>query len=1080
MTRKILLTGPAGSGKTYSILREFQRTLRESDDPLSEDVFLVLPSAEHTERVMTLVLQDQLKGFFYRRVTTLSRLIQMLFGVGDEGTATHVTRYLFLKEHLAASPQDYFREVQDTPGFLNLLLGFVTELKESLVPAELFRTRMNALKRLEPDLASKYEALAGLFEYYENELKRRGLRDPQDALAVYRERIKNQKNPRPRKIRKLWIDGFFDFSELQAAYIDELCELSEEVTVTLTLDDRPERAELFETALRTQTLLMQRGFEKQVLPARERDGFPQALSVVERHLFESPAPAKRPGIPSQDLQILEAVGVEGEVEMIARKIEQLRRSQDLRFSDFAVLLRNIGEYETVIRSTFPRYGIPFEIHEREKLSFAPAMRPVAALLRIFSEGWKIQDLMTFFKSGYVRTEADSSDSLEWASALENEALRRKILEGREGWLQDWQSGAFEQERLGKLSLLASVEDRLRSSRSFAEQKGILREAAERTFRIFQTPDTSQEHVRRDAASHRRFISLLDEIENSARGEALEIEALAERFFRLLELDLYSLHDHDRNRVQVYNVSLARQKEYEVVFAAGLLEKKFPVQIKEDPLLSDWERKLFNGLGTEACLKERLPSQSLERYLFYMAVTRARRRLFLSYPKLDLEGKSALASFYVAEVRALFQEALPETRQRLSRPFPELDEAVNLREAEMSLMGGFWDPLKSSGQAAPLLLETAAKLLESPVSREKIRKAFFEVRDELTDPEIRKKEPFRPWRTSSSALEDYAKCSFKYYAGRVLRLEDPEEDRNVKARGNILHYVLEHALRSWTGRPEIFLHPERALQEAYQLLEKALREFPLLCFRRYQYELEISELKDTLAFFLNLEIPRMRDSWLKPAFFELAFGLPGSEFPPLAIAVRGGKSVEIGGKIDRIDLDSGRRRGTVLDYKRTAKFSDKTLEAGTLLQLPIYSLVLERVLKIRSEGAELYSLTEGKRSGFYRESAKDLFPEGFFSRKKTLEEDGYAFVLDRAEAFIERFTQQREAMRFEPRPRDLMTCRRFCAYDSVCRVQKWKLETIEGEIKASDAAAMPRFFDENGKSRMPEKKNEAGEDSGSAQ
>ena len=78
-------------------------------------------------------------------------------------------------------------------------------------------------------------------------------------------------------------------------------------------------------------------------------------------------------------------------------------------------------------------------------------------------------------------------------------------------------------------------------------------------KFFEVQDSSEEHVRRDAASHRRFVSLLDEIEISSPGEALDPGMLADRFFRLLELVLYSLHDHDRNLWQVYNVSLSRLK-----------------------------------------------------------------------------------------------------------------------------------------------------------------------------------------------------------------------------------------------------------------------------------------------------------------------------------------------------------------------------------------------------------------------------------------------------------------------------------------------------------------------------------------
>ncbi len=1049
MTRKILLTGPAGSGKTHTLLQDFEKTLRESKDPLAEDFFFVLPSAEHTERITTLILQRQFNGFFHRRVTTLSRLITMLFGVGEEGTATNVTRFLLLRDLLAAEPQGYFEEVQETPGFLNLLLGFVSEIKESLISPELFRERMNALKRLEPDLSVKYEKLAALYEQYEKALADKGLRDRQDALKIYRERRKSPPVP-VRKIKKIWIDGFFDFSELQAAYLEELCEMAEEVVITLTVDPDPARQELFEMVHRTEALLTAKGFVKQELGRREEGNLPAVLAGVEKHLFstQKPQPLLK---PSRELTVFEAIGVEGEVEMIARTIEHLQRQGSFRFSDFAILLRNIGEYETVIRSIFGRYGIPVEIHERERLSFAPMVPVICSLLRIFRDGWKLSDLMAFLKSGYVRSLGKQSKDYEWVSRLEHEALRRKVLEGRDAWLSGWDCGEpFEAERIKKLKVLAEVEDRLRSALSSAAQKAALRQAVEEVFGIFQVSDSSEEHVRRDAASHRRFLSLLDEVEISAKREALDLNAFADRFFRLVELDLYSLHDHDRNRVQVYNVSLARQKEYEVVFIAGLLEKKFPVQIKEDPLLSDWERKLFNGLGPGSHLKERLSSQSLERYLFYIAVTRARHKLILSYPRLDLEGKESLPSFYVEEIRVLFEGKLPDRKQKLARPFPDLGDAVNLRELETSVIGNLWEPLRKGESADPLLLEASARLLENESSRGRLTRAFFEVRNELTDPAILALKVFRAEETSSTSLEEYAKCAFKYYAHRVLKLDDPEEEKNVMIRGIVLHEALEFAFRNWVERPAVLKDPARASAEALHYLEQALKRHPILSSRRYQYALEIEDLRGTLVKFLENELERLRESPLKPAFFELGFGTQGAEYPPLVIE-NGDQKVQIRGKIDRIDLDEARKAGLVLDYKRSISFSRDALEMGTALQLPVYAMVLERLLGIPLAGAELYSLRDREKKGFYREEQRSFLPDLSSRSRMVLDDNSYQALIVRVEAFIRKFTKDRTDMKIPVRPRE---CQDFCPYTTVCRIEKWKLKSMLEEIRAEDARDMP--------------------------
>src|SRR5207253_2532493 len=107
------------------------------------------------------------------------------------------------------------------------------------------------------------------------------------------------------------------------------------------------------------------------------------------------------------------------------------------------------------------------------------------------------------------------------------------------------------------------------------------------------------------------------------------------------------------------------------------------ELREDPLLSDWERRLFNGQGEGPALRERLVRQNMERYLFYLAVTRASETLVLSYTRMDLEGKEYLPSYYVEEVTSLFAAGSVEIqKQELGRPFPKLEEAVTRREMEM--------------------------------------------------------------------------------------------------------------------------------------------------------------------------------------------------------------------------------------------------------------------------------------------------------------------------------------------------------------------------------------------------------------
>ncbi len=259
---KTLLIGPAGSGKTHRLLDAFEKALSNAADPLVAEHLFVVPSAEHTERLVSLLIQRGLKGFFHKRVTTLSRLADDLFRVSDIPVVSSLTRTLIVRDLVRENAWDYFSEMHEQPGFSGLMAQFITGLKESCIPPEIFRERMNALKGFEPAYGAKYEALADFYEKYEAQLKARGLRDSQDALRLYRERKKKSDAPAA-KFRAIWIDGFFDFSNLQLEYLRELSRITEDITITLTREDGADDA--FEAVLRTQADLEKLGFKVEAM-----------------------------------------------------------------------------------------------------------------------------------------------------------------------------------------------------------------------------------------------------------------------------------------------------------------------------------------------------------------------------------------------------------------------------------------------------------------------------------------------------------------------------------------------------------------------------------------------------------------------------------------------------------------------------------------------------------------------------------------------------------------------------------------------------------------------------------------------
>ena len=107
-----------------------------------------------------------------------------------------------------------------------------------------------------------------------------------------------------------------------------------------------------------------------------------------------------------------------------------------------------------------------------------------------------------------------------------------------------------------------------------------------------------------------------------------------------------------DQVLVGSVQRSRHPALRAVFVIGMNEGVFPQSAGEDSVLSDRQRRLLENQGLSlGPTAEELFYR--ERMLAYIALTRARDYLWISYAAADQKGKALNVSPFVAEVlRAL--------------------------------------------------------------------------------------------------------------------------------------------------------------------------------------------------------------------------------------------------------------------------------------------------------------------------------------------------------------------------------------------------------------------------------------------
>jgi ATP-dependent helicase/DNAse subunit B len=191
--------------------------------------------------------------------------------------------------------------------------------------------------------------------------------------------------------------------------------------------------------------------------------------------------------------------------------------------------------------------------------------------------------------------------------------------------------------------------------------------------------------------------------------------------------------------------------------------------------------------------------------------------------------------------------------------------------------------------------------------------------------------------SPSALESYLQCAFRYFGSKTLRLKTapkrPENrlNENYLLQGQIVHDVLKEAYDGSARVEELF-------EEAFERARAELR----IPDGYHTERLRNAMREDLLAFIGDTQWPRTRFSSETEKEFQFALD----------------PSLEIRGRIDRIDTDPA-GASYVIDYKYSAAQRTKgRLKDENLLQAPLYYLAAREKFGIEPDGVFYIGLKRG--------------------------------------------------------------------------------------------------------------------------
>ncbi|TMA29803.1 MAG: Dna2/Cas4 domain-containing protein [Deltaproteobacteria bacterium] len=748
-----------------------------------------------------------------------------------------------------------------------------------------------------------------------------------------------------------------------------------------------------------------------------------SLARVQRHLFvEGAPPAQALG---KDVVVLSAPGESRECVEIARLVRR-EAERGVPFDRMAVLLRSPGQYRALLEEAFARAGVP-AYFAQGTVKPDPAGRAFLALLACAAENSSARRFAEYLSLGEVpdataqgappqpppagdrwvppdadltvrpgdepETERDPSppaavDAPVVAGALrapwrwERLLIEAAVIKGRDRWEKRLEGLAGHL----RAQLAAQAEDEAQAQKRRRELDDL---AALRAFALPLLDALSQlpqqatwgewlepltalatQSLREPA----RVLSLLAELAPMAPVGPVSLAEVRLVLGRRLTELAWPPSGRRYGKVYVAPVPGARGLAFDVVFVPGLAEKMFPQKVVEDPLLRDKERAGLPDLDTG---EDRVAA---ERLALQLAAGAARKKLVLSWPRIDLQqGRARVPSFYGLEVLRAAEGVLPSFADlsrraeraafaRLGWPAPrEAQDAIDEAEHDLALLErAFRSPEESRG-TANYLLESNPHLARALRARARRWIKRWTPADGLVLPSPEALEALQRHQPaarsySPTALQNFAACPYKFVLQAVHRLAPREVPEAIDAidplaRGSLIHEVQYEFLQQLALPIADLGRAQKELEGVVDRVAARWREQLCPAIDRVWDDC-INGVKVDLREWLRRSSEE-RD-WM-PWRFELAFGLADQEnrdshstADPVALD----EGLQLRGSIDLVERKAdGALRAT--DHK-TGKIRAEpgvVIGGGATLQPALYALALEKLFPgERVEEGRLYYCT----------------------------------------------------------------------------------------------------------------------------
>lgn len=960
--------GPSGSGKSHRIYEEIMQ--RAAQEP-GRNFLIIVPDQFTMQTQKDLVMRSDRGGILNIDVLSFGRLSHRILeevGTKEMPVLDDTGKSLVLQK-IAAD----LKEQLPAMGSLLHKQGYIHEVKSAISEFMQYGISTQDMDKLIASaekrgaLAMKLRDLKTLYRGFQDYIRDHFITTEETLDVLRRSLVKSKILPDSVVV----FDGFTGFTPIQNRLIQELMRVCEETIVTVTIGEEEDpyqmdgEQKLFHLSKKTVADLVELAAEAEV--TRGEDVFVKggpnrfteapALWYLEQNLFRY---QYEPYMEKQrEIRMFEALSPREEVHQTALYIRKLIREEGLTYRDIAVVIGDLEGYASYVETEFGQLEIPCFLDRTRGIVLNPMIEYIKSALQLYIKDFSYDTVFHFLRSGMVDISREEIDELEnyvirtgaRGYRTYSRLFTRRTEEMQQGSGQDDTERAEETlERLNSIrqQFADTVEILHMAPRAkageyvdhlydFLEQNQVQQKLLNYQQQFEQEGDLAK--AREYAQIYRLVMDLLDQIYGLLGEEEISLQEFADILDAGFGEITVGTIPQNVDRIVVGDMERTRLKQVKVLFFLGVNDGNIPKNASKGGIISDMDREFLIESGTEMAPSPR-QQMYIQRLYLYLNMTKPSERLYLSYAKVNSDGKGIRPSYLIDTVRKLFPQLAveyPQNRSRLEQIEGRQEGARYLAEELREYADG---TLREEERQDFYLMYRAYEA--DPEGRDRLTAAAFRRYKESGLSRIVARALYgRQLENSVSRLETYAACACRHFLQYGLSLQEREEfGFEVSDMGNVYHAVLENFAgklaesgRTWWDFDENFA--TQAIKEAVEGYAATYGETVLYSSARNEYA--ITRMSRILTRTVLTLQQHLKQGSFQPDDYELSFRF-AEDLDSIHVDLSEEEKMHLQGRIDRIDVseDAEHVYVKVIDYKSgNKKFDLAALYYGLQLQLVVY-------------------------------------------------------------------------------------------------------------------------------------------------